>query len=68
MERNIQYSQLQRKENLPGSILPFRTVRKTHITPQELQEVRDHMSLIIAESPAPSKVEGTAGAPALSIK
>ena len=53
------------RRTLQGSIPPLRTVRKTHIIPPELPEARNHVGLMTAEFPAPSKVQGTAGAPAV---
>lgn len=53
---------------LQDSIPLFLTARKIHITPQELHEARDYMGLSTAEFPAPSKMQGTAGAPAMYIK
>lgn len=43
------------RRSLQGPLPAFRTVR-THITPPELHAARDHVGLIAAEFPGPSKV------------
>lgn len=53
---------------LQDSTTLFLTARKIRIIPQELHEASDYMGLSTAEFPAPSKVQGTAGAPTMYIK